>query len=284
MTLCFGFDPSLEFGMGVLGRVEELLNAGKRAAGRSGAGLDGLVGTVEIIPGERLDVGAENQVGVTLPCFELMLLCGADGAADDLKDVGWRAAVHVFEANRNGNHVLSTQFAGGARGNLRHETAIGEAARSNLHGFKQAWKGAACANRFAQISVGEYYGFSVGQVRCDYSRRNFEVFKLSRFEHALDQIAEAVIAGQSQPGNSPSGDVAETKRAASGNDARKRRAAGIGRAENAAHARTCDARNWDAILLENLQDAEMGESTSESPAKSQAKTWSFGRDDWPTVQ
>jgi len=250
--------------MGVLGRVEELVNAGERAAGRCGAGFDGLVGAIEIIPGERLDVGAENQVGMTLPNFELMFLGGANGAADDLKNVGWSAAVPVFEANRNGNHGVGTQLTGGGRGNLRDETAIGEAARSNLHGFEQSREGAASANRFAQISVRENYGFSVGQVCRDYRRGNFEIFELARFEHLLDEVAQAVIAGQPQPGNSPPGDVPEAKRTASGNDARERRAAGIGRAENAAHARASDIRNWNAILLENLQDAEMGEATSES--------------------
>jgi hypothetical protein len=264
--LCFGFDPSLEFGMGVLRRVEQFLDAGERAAGRCGAGFDGLVGPIKIIPGERLDVGAENQVGVTLPYFELMLLGGADGAADDLKDIGRSAAVTIIEANRNGKHVPSTKLAGGGCGNLGDETTIGEAARSNLHGFEQARESAACANRFAQISVRENYGLSVGQVRRDYSRGNFEILELSRFEHLLDQIAQAVIAGEPQPRNAPPGDVAETKRAASSNDAREGRAAGIGRAENAAHARAGDIRNWNAILLENLQDAEVGESTSESAA------------------
>jgi hypothetical protein len=82
----------------------------------------------------------------------------------------------------------------------------------------------------------------------------------------LDQIGQAVIAGEPQPGNAPPGDVAETERAASSNDARERRPAGVGCAENAAHARASDMRNWNAILLENLQDAEMGESTGESAA------------------
>jgi hypothetical protein len=266
MTLCFGFDPSLEFDMGVLRRVEQFLDAGERAACRRGAGFDGLVGAIKIIPGERLDVGAENQVGVTLPYFELMLLGGADGAADDLKDVGWSAAVNIIEANRNGKHVPSTKLAGRGCGNLGDETAIGKAACSDLYGFEQPRESTACADRFAQISVREDYGLSVGQVRRDDSRGDFEILELSRFEHLLDQIAQAVIAGEPQPGNAPPGDVAETERAASSNDARERRPAGVGRAEDAAHARASDMRNWNAILLENLQDAEMGESTGESAA------------------
>jgi hypothetical protein len=57
MILCFGFDPSLEFGMGVLRRVEQFLDARECAACRCGSGFDGLVGAIKIIPGERLDVG-----------------------------------------------------------------------------------------------------------------------------------------------------------------------------------------------------------------------------------
>jgi len=99
MALFFGFYPSLEFDMGVLSRVEQFLDARECAACGCRSGFDGLVGAIKIIPGERLDVGAENQVGVTLPYFELMLLGGADGAADDLKDVGWSAALPIFNAN-----------------------------------------------------------------------------------------------------------------------------------------------------------------------------------------
>ena len=252
--------------MGVLGSVDQFLDAGKREACRCGAGFDGLVGAIKIIPGERPDVGAENQVGVTLPNFELMLLGGADGAADDLKDVGRSAAVTIIEANRNGKHVPSTKVAGRGCGNLGDETAIGKVTCSDLYGFEQARESAACSNRFAQISVREDYGLSVGQVRRDDSRGNFEILELSRFEHLLDQIGQAVIAGEPQPGNAPPGDVAETERAASSNDARERRPTGVGRAENAAHAGASDMRNWNAILLENLQDAEMGESTGESGA------------------
>jgi hypothetical protein len=166
--------------------------------------------------------------------------------------------------------VPSTKVAGRGCGNLGDETAVGKTACSDLYRFEQARESAACANRFAQISVREDYGLSVGQVRRDYSRGDFEILELSRFEHLLDQIAQPVIAGEPQPGNAPPGDVAETERAASSNDACERRPAGIGRPENAAHARAGDTRNWNAILLENLQDAEMGESTSESAAQSQA--------------
>jgi hypothetical protein len=195
-----------------------------------------------------------------------MLLGGADGAADDLKDVAGSAAVTIIDANRNGKHVPSTKVAGRGCGNLGDETAIGKEACSDLYRFEQARESAACANRFAQISVREDYGLSVAQIRRDYSGGNFEILELSRFEHLLDQIAQAVIAGEPQPGNAPPGDVAETERATSSNDARERRPAGVGRSENAAHARASDIRNWNAILLENLQNAEMGESTGESAA------------------
>src|SRR5208282_1217223 len=108
ITLGFGFEPSLKFGVGVLGRVEQLLDARQRTTGCFGAGLNGLVGAVEIVPCEKLDVGAENQVRMALPNFELMLLSGTDGAADHLKDVGWSPAMPIFDTNGNGDDMLGT--------------------------------------------------------------------------------------------------------------------------------------------------------------------------------
>lgn len=108
ITLGFGLEPGLKFGMRVFGRIEQRLDPGKRAVRGCRTGLDGLVCTVKVIPRERLDVGAQNQVRVALPNFELMLLGGADCSADHLKDVGRSAAMSIFDANRNGDDVLGT--------------------------------------------------------------------------------------------------------------------------------------------------------------------------------
>ena len=268
ITLRFSFEASLVFDVRILplSRVNKFLDAGESATGGCGAGLDGLVGAVEVIPRERLDVGAQDQVGVALPYFELMFLGGAYGTADYLENVGWSAAVHIVEAHRNADHPRGPKFAGGARWNLSDKTAIGEAARSNLYGFEQSRESAARADRFAQISVRENYRFAIGQIRCDHSHRDLEIFKAPRFEDLLDKVAKPVIAGEPQAGNAPPGDVAETKRTASSDDARQGRAAGIRRAEDAADARTSDERNWNAILFENLQNAEMRESPGEAAA------------------
>jgi hypothetical protein len=131
-----------------LGSVNKFLDARESATGGCGASLDGLVGAVEVIPRERLDIGAENQVRVAFPYFKLMFLGGADGAADDLENVGWSAALSIFNTNRNADDVPGPKFTGGARRNLGDETAIGEAARSNLNGLEQSWESAARADRF----------------------------------------------------------------------------------------------------------------------------------------
>jgi hypothetical protein len=266
ITLCFGFEPGLEFEMSVLWRVQELLDPREGAASRSGPGLNGLVGTVEIIPGQRLDVRAEHEVCVALPYFELVFLSGADGAADHLENVGWRTAVPILEAHRNADNVRGAKLAGGARRDLRDETAIGEAASPNLYGFEQARKGAAGANRFREISVRENYGFPGGQIRRDDGHWDSEILKTPGLENLFDEISQPVIAGKTQPGDSPSCDVTETQRTASSNDASEGRATGIGRAKDAANAGAGDIRNWNVILLEDLQNAEMGESTRESAA------------------
>jgi hypothetical protein len=282
--LGFGFEPGLEFSMCVLRRVEKLLDAGERAAGRCGACFDGLVGTVEIIPCESLDVGPENQVSVPLPYFELVLLSGAHSAGNHLKDVGGNSAMPIFDAYRDRDDVLSAKIARGTRGNLRDQTSVGEAAGANLDRFEQARESATRADGFREISVSENHGFSVGQVRSDDRHRNLEIFEALRFENLLDQVAQPVIAGEAQAGNAPAPDVAKTNLAASANDASQRRTAGIRRPKNAAHAGPCDVRNWYVIFFKDLQNAEMGESARKPTAQSQAQSCSFRRGRWPNVQ
>jgi hypothetical protein len=165
------------------------MDAGERAAGRFGACFDGLVGTVEIIPRESLDIGPENQVGMTFPYFELVLLSGADGARNYLKDVGGSPAMPIFDAYRDGDDVLSAKIARGAGGDLRDQSSVGEAARANFDGFEQARKSTACADGFGEIAVSENHGFSVGQVSGDDGHGDLEIFETLRFENLLDQVA-----------------------------------------------------------------------------------------------
>lgn len=260
-----------------LGRVKKLLDAREGAASGSDSCLNGFVGAVEIIPRERLDIGPQNQIRVALPYFELMLLGGADGAANDLENVGWSAAMPVFNADRNANYVRSAKFTCGARRDLGDETAIGEVARSDLHRFEQARESAASADCFAEISMSENDRLPIRQIRRDNRRRNPEIFKTLRFENLLDQVSEPVIAGEAEAGDSPPGDVSETQRAACGDDSGNWRAAGIGRPEDAADAGARDKGNGYVILFEYLQDADMGEAASETAAQREANTCLFGR-------
>jgi hypothetical protein len=264
--LGFYLEPGLELGMRILGRIKQHLYAGKSAPGRRGTRLNGFVGTVEIIPRERLHVRAENQVCVTLPYFELMFLSSIDGAADDLKDVGRGATSAVFDTDGNSDHMFGTKIARSARWNRRNQTAIGQAAGSNLNGFEQAREGATRSDSFRQISMGKNNRFTGSQVRRDYCHRNLEILETPRFEHLLDEVAQAVVASQAQTGNTPARDIAKTDCAASGNDASERSTAGVSRAENAADARASNVRNRDLILLEDLQHTEMREPARESAA------------------
>ena len=172
----------------------------------------------------------------------------------------------VFEANGNSYHARGTQFAGGAGRNLRDKTAIGEVARSDLYWFEQSWKSTACTDRFAQVSVCENDGFAVGQIRGDHGHGNLEIFEAARFKNFFDKVAQPVIAGETQARNAPAADVSKTNFAASSDDPRERRTACVSRAKNAAHAGASDIRNWYVILFENLQNAEMSESTRKATA------------------
>src|SRR5262250_1325593 len=86
-----------------------------------------------------------------------------------------------------------------------------------------------------------------------------------------------MVAGETQPGHPPAGDIPKTNRAAGSNDAGERRTAGIGCAENTADTGSGNAGDGYSILLQNLQDAEMREPSSEAPAEGQTYTWPRGR-------
>ena len=64
-------------------RGQELFDSWQRAASGGSAGIDRSVNPFEVIPGKLLHRGAKDQVGVPLPGFDLMLLRGTYGPADN---------------------------------------------------------------------------------------------------------------------------------------------------------------------------------------------------------
>src|SRR5882724_184301 len=132
---------------------QEFLDAREGPARGGRTGFDGFFGAVEIVPSQGLHIGAKYKVGVAFPNLELMFLRGADGAADHLKDVRWRAAVAVLQADGNANDRSGAQFTGRARWNRGDQTAIGQAPRADLHWFEQARKCAARADGIDEIPL-----------------------------------------------------------------------------------------------------------------------------------
>jgi hypothetical protein len=256
----------LQTASGDLGAFQEFFNARHGALCGHDAGFDRFVGAVEIVPRDRLNVGAKDEIGVALPAFELVFLGGADGARDNLKNVGGRAAVAVLNSNGDTQHELGAEFPGGLRRNRRYQRAIDQATSSNIDRLEQTWESAARANRFFEVAVSENDRLAIIKVGGNDRERDAQIFEILRVENAVDQIAEAMIAGEAEARNAPAADVAEFQCAAGGDDARQRSAARVGRAENAADACARDARNGYAILLEHLKNAEMREASREPTA------------------
>lgn len=75
----------------------------------------------------------------------------------------------------------------------------------------------------------------------------------------------------------PAGKIAKLNFAACGNYFSKRRAAGAGGRESAAHAATGQARERDVVILENAQDTEMGEGSGKATTEGQANARAKGR-------
>ena len=243
----------------------------------SGTGSDGLFGAVEIVPGNGLDIRSQDEVRVLLPNFVLVFLGGTYRAAHHLENIGWSAAVAVLHTHRDSNDVSGAEGARSTGWDGGNETAVCEAARANFDGLEKTGKCTARANGVNETPAGENDGVAGSKVGGDDCHGNAQVFKLTRFEYAFDQAAEALVAGESKTRNAPASNVAKAQRAAGGNDATERRAAGVGGAENAAHACSCDVRDRDLMLLKNLQHSQVSKSPSETAAEGQADARPRGR-------
>jgi hypothetical protein len=108
--------------------------------------------------------------------------------------------------------------------------------------------------------VGKHDWLPSIQVGGDNREGYTQILKLFGIEDAFDQVAEAVVAGQAQAGDVPAADVAKLQGPAGRHDASQWGAAGIGRAENAAHAGARDAGYRNVMLFEDLQNAEVREA------------------------
>jgi hypothetical protein len=284
ITFVFSFDPGLETLGGVFPLPEQFFNPRESAARGSGARSDSFISAVEVVPGQRLHVGPKHEVGVAFPDFELVLLRRVHGPAYNLENVRGGAAVAVQHADGDTNYRSGSEVAGGARWNRRDEPTVSKTPCADHDRFEQAREGAARADGVHKIALREHDGFAGSQVRGYYRKRNAEIFKLARFENAFDQILKTLIACQAEPGDAPTGDIPEAQGTAGLNDARKRRATGVGSAQDAAHAGSRDVRDGDVVLFEDLQNAEMREAARETSAKREADACPVGHGDCTFVQ
>ena len=136
MTFVFSLKPGLETLGGVFPLHEQFLNARKGVARRSGARGNSFFGAVEVVPSQGLHVGPEDEVGMALPDFKLVLLRCAHGAAYDLKNVRGGAAVAILHADGNPDYRGSAEVASGARRYWGDEPAIRQTPRADLDWFE----------------------------------------------------------------------------------------------------------------------------------------------------
>src|ERR1700692_864773 len=105
-------------------------------------------------------VGADNQVGMALPHFQLMFLRGAHSATHYLKNVGGLAAISFRHPDGYADHIFRAHISRSLCGNGSHQSAIYEPARADFYRLKNSRKGATGANRIDHIAFGENHGFS----------------------------------------------------------------------------------------------------------------------------
>src|SRR5258708_11856916 len=214
MALSPSFEAGFQIQRGSSGPLEQFLDARDGISGRRSACLDGFTGPIEIVPGQGLHIGAETEVRVALPDFELMFLRGADGAAYDLEDSRRGAAMAVLNADGNGEHAAGAELPRGVRRNGGNQPTVGEAARADLDWFEKAGEGATRADGSNQLALSKDHRFSSGKVCGHDGNRTEQSFEASRVEDALDEVTETVIAGEAQARDAPASDIAGAQRSA----------------------------------------------------------------------
>ena len=257
--------------------IEKREETGESGTSSGSTGRDGFVDALEVVPGQGLDGRAKHKAGMALPAFELVLLGGADSAADDLEDVGRSASTAVVQAYRNTNDDFGTQVARGASGHWSDEAAIGKVARSDLDGFKQTGKSATGTNGFRETTLLEQDGLAGVQVGGNNDGGDGKVFELTRIKEAMNQRAETVVTGETEARHAPAAEVAKTDFAAFFDDTSEGKLAGVCGPQNAADAAAGDASDGDVLFLENLKDAQVGVTAGETASKSQADAREKGR-------
>jgi hypothetical protein len=171
------------------------MDARQSRARRSFSRFDGFAGPPEIVPGEALHVGANDQIRVALPGIQLMLLRGADRASDDLKDVFWSIAAGVLRADRDRNDEAGAKLTNGLSRNRRYQATIRQPACAYLYRLKETRICTAGADGFDERSLPENDWITTGQVRCHDGERNSHVLELFGVEDPFNDVCEAMVAG-----------------------------------------------------------------------------------------
>ena len=105
----------------MLGQAKKLLDARQCQPGGGGACFDSFAGFCEIVPGDAMNVGTNDQISMAFPGIELMFLRSADGAGDNLKKIFGSVAVAIMYTDGNSDDYVAAELACGVSGNGRNE-------------------------------------------------------------------------------------------------------------------------------------------------------------------
>lgn len=166
-------------------RFEQLFDTRQGANGGGDTGLNGVAGTFEIVPSKVLDIGAQHEIRMAFPGFELVLLRGGHRSGHYLKNVLRRTASAVLNADGDGKHPFGAKLTSGNRGDLCDETSVSKGACADFDWFKKAGERATGANGIYQAALCKDHRIASGQVGRYYGHRNLQIFELFCLENAV---------------------------------------------------------------------------------------------------
>src|SRR5581483_4326489 len=167
-------------------------------------------------------------------------------------------------------HSFSTHIAEWMSRDSVSQHAIDQQVSIDFDRQKHPGISATRAYRVNQRTCAEDYAISCRKIGCCDCERNSQFLKGFNPENSIKEADHSLTVGEAHAGNCPAGKY--FKAYASGNLLQfvRRNSTAIGSSDERAHARTGHKTDWNVLLLENLQYADMSYATGKTSAQGDA--------------
>ncbi len=252
------------------GPGEQGVDGGECFFGGFDTGIDEAGDLGEIVPGDAVHVGGDDDVGMAAPVGFGAALHDLEAAIDDGEDAG-RVGGDLGRRQGDADGGDDAGSAKGLSGDLHADGAIDEKAAVVAHGLKEAGIGATGADGLEDLTVfAKDDGVAGGEVGGDDGEGELHILEVMDGEDAAEEVLHAVAGGDTEAADAPAGDVLELHGTGDGFEVMGIGATGETGGDDRSGADAGDPTDGDALAFEDAEDAEVSDATGEATAESEA--------------